>query len=138
MNDTQGAAQGRYTRIPYRAVDALPIVGTTAFAVFGVLASHANKENVCWPSVATIADRAGIKERAAQLAINALVQEGLIVVEKHPGRVNRYRIVFVDERGAPASTAVAHVDAPGGAPECAPGAHVDAPGGAPECAQGRT
>lgn len=55
-------------------------VPSTAKHVLLVLAAYADKEGLCWPSVATIATKSGLGERAIQTALRLLIGEGLIVV----------------------------------------------------------
>ncbi len=49
------------------------------------LADNANDQGVCWPSIATIARKAGIEERWTQRVIKKLVEAGYIRVTERPG-----------------------------------------------------
>jgi hypothetical protein len=44
------------------------------------LADNANDEGLCWPSVATLARKAGMDERTVQRAIGRLVAAGHVTV----------------------------------------------------------
>jgi GntR family transcriptional regulator len=54
-------------------------------SVLVVLGDYANDAGVCWPRIATIADKVGVSPRTVQRAIQHLVQRGLITVD------DRYR-----------------------------------------------
>ena len=66
-------------------------------SVLVVLGDHANDAGVCWPRIATIADKVGVSPRTVQRSIQHLAQCGLITVE-HRYRSdgshssNRYRL----------------------------------------------
>ena len=66
-------------------------------SVLVVLGDHANDAGVCWPRIATIAEKVGVSTRTVQRSIQHLVQRGLITVE-HRYRSdgshssNRYRL----------------------------------------------
>lgn len=71
-----------------------PLQGMNASqkAVLISLADNANDDGVCWPSVAYIAVRTCLSERAVQNAIKFLQQVGILVVEDRNGRSNVYTI----------------------------------------------
>jgi DNA-binding MarR family transcriptional regulator len=54
------------------------------------LADWANDEGLCWPSIARIAVKSSLKERAVQMAIRQLEDAGFIKREELTGRGNRY------------------------------------------------
>ena len=62
-----------------------PVTGPTK-AVLLVLAIHANQDEVCWPSVETIAREAGVSERSVQDGIRDLEKAGLVASEGMGGR----------------------------------------------------
>src|SRR4029077_17469314 len=64
----------------------------TAKLVLYALASRANPEDRCWPSIATLAADTGLKRRAVQLHVGRLVKRGAIVREVRPGRSNALRL----------------------------------------------
>ncbi|NHC62195.1 helix-turn-helix domain-containing protein [Paenalcaligenes suwonensis] len=71
-----------------------PLQGMNASqkAVLISLADNANDDGVCWPSVAYIAVRTCLSERAVQNAIKFLQQVGILVVADRNGRSNVYTI----------------------------------------------
>ena len=67
--------------------------------VLGNLASHANREGICWPSYKTIARGTGMSIRSATVAVRGLRDKGLIQVKhqkaKNGGDVhNLYRLTL--------------------------------------------
>lgn len=76
------------------AVYGLPEPTGAPRAVLLVLAEHANASTgECWPSETRIAARAGLHEGTVRRAVKALESAGLIVVQRTPGRVNRYLLL---------------------------------------------
>ena len=73
-------------------IDRLPEVDGTAVKVLLVLARHANPAGRCWPSLATICEKTGVKKRTAQYALRSLVPMGFITVEPRPGHATIYRL----------------------------------------------
>mgnify|MGYP001207948499 CR=1 FL=1 len=71
-----------------------PLQGMNASqkAVLISLADNANDDGVCWPSVAYIAVRTCLSERAVQNAIKFLQEVKILVVEDRNGRSNVYTI----------------------------------------------
>lgn len=61
-------------------------------AVLISLADQANDEGVCWPSIATIAARTCLSERAVQGAIKWLVDHKALLVKERTGRSTIYKI----------------------------------------------
>ncbi|MEL7937654.1 helix-turn-helix domain-containing protein [Pseudomonas delhiensis] len=61
-------------------------------AVLISLADNANDEGVCWPSVARIAERTCLSERAVQTAIKALAAAGALKIESRQGRSTMFTI----------------------------------------------
>ena len=80
----------------------------SAAAVYLVLATHASRNWLAWPSVETIMSLSGLERRAVQEALRALVERGLIAVEETGGGrradgtgiTTVYRL-FTDGKGAP-------------------------------------
>lgn len=50
--------------------------------VLTVLGDAANEQGVCWPRIATIAEKVGVSSRTVQRSIQLLVKRGLITVEQ--------------------------------------------------------
>ncbi len=71
-----------------------PLQGMNASqkAVLISLADNANDDGVCWPSVAYIAVRTCLSERAVQNAIKFLQEVKILAVEDRNGRSNVYTI----------------------------------------------
>lgn len=69
---------GPYAIIPEWVVRA---VGGSALRVYWELARMANSEGACWPSVATIAERAGMNDKTARSAIAELEKAQAVAVE---------------------------------------------------------
>ena len=69
--------------------------GSTKRFVLIALADNANDDGECWPSVATIARKTGICERAVRNAIRNLEVEGWLVTDISAGRkgANKYHII---------------------------------------------
>jgi hypothetical protein len=80
-------------------------VPSTAKHVLLVLATHADKDGLCWPSVATIGAKSGLGERAIQTALRLLIGKGLIVVTANEkgGRGCTPRYVLQCGKGASAA-----------------------------------
>ena len=96
-------------RVPTRLVEKLPTIGDTAVRIYLVLASHANRQTgVAFPGVETIAQEAGIGDRATQYGLKALERAGLVAVERSVGREhhNTYRLLGYTPQtnGAPPCT----------------------------------
>lgn len=75
-------------------------------SVLVVLGDHANDAGVCWPRIATIAEKVGVSKRTVQRSIQHLAQRGLITVEQRyrsdgSHSSNRYRLHL--ERGVSVS-----------------------------------
>ena len=118
----------------------------TVKLVLYALASRANSQDRCWPSIATLAADTGLQRRAVQLHLGRLVQRGALVREVRPGRSNALRLIL--------QALLASVVAPGSSTSpcskgdqfdgrartsCTPGAHVVHPPAHqvhPSCARG--
>ena len=95
-----------------------------ARAVLLVLAEHANAATgECWPSEARIARRAGVHPATVRRCMRTLEDDGLVVVQRSPGKVNRY-LLLIDP--APIAKAVnpEHQARGQGPKPRAPGAHT--------------
>lgn len=94
-----------------------PLQGMSATqkAVLISLSDNANDEGVCWPSVARIAIRTCLSERAVQNSIKWLTKAKLVSSQERLGRSTVYKIT-------PASYAPPHVVHP--APDAPPPPHL--------------
>ncbi|HHM6935638.1 TPA: helix-turn-helix domain-containing protein [Pseudomonas aeruginosa] len=71
-----------------------PLQGLTPAqkAVLISLADNANDEGVCWPSVAKIAERTCLSERAVQQAIKVLNECKALSIEARQGRSTMFTV----------------------------------------------
>lgn len=86
-----------WTRVDDIVIRRMPEIGATAYAVYSVVAMHADRDGRCWPSIGRIAAIAGVGRRTVQRAIERLVDAGLIEVERRRTaaggcRSNLYRV----------------------------------------------
>lgn len=65
-----------------------------------VLAWHANAEGVCWPSLARLAEEAGVCERAARMALRRLEMAGAVERQERPLQTPTYRVLLSPIAGA--------------------------------------
>jgi len=63
-------------------IDQLGSIGTMAFAVYGVLARHADQRRECYPSLKTISNALGASKRSVLRAIGTLEKVGLLKVQR--------------------------------------------------------
>ncbi len=104
--------EGNYFVLPNAVRRLVPIVGTTAAAVYMCLASRADRDGRCWPSIDTIAQDAGITRRPAQMALAKLVDVGLVEITKGAtpkgaSKANVYQLLIPRLEGAANSTGAA-------------------------------
>lgn len=66
------------------------------------LADMADDDGICWPAMATVADRARMSERNARRVVRRLEDAGWLVTDGQRGRhnTNRYRVTKPDEMSA--------------------------------------
>ena len=78
------------------------------------LADHADDEGVCFPSIARLCARTGMKERGAQTVLKRLAEKGHLRVEMNAGRkgTNRYIITLTPAPDAPRTRCTPAQDAP--------------------------
>lgn len=67
-----------YATVPRAVIARINEIGPVAFAVFGVLAGHADEAGTCWPSLETIARMIGRNTRTIRSALRTLEADGLI------------------------------------------------------------
>jgi hypothetical protein len=67
-----------WVRIDRATIAKLPEIGSTAMAVYLVLAAHADDDGRCWPSEATLARLVGCTDRTVRTSLKALEAAGLI------------------------------------------------------------
>ena len=82
-----------------------PGMTTAEKMVLLVLADHARTDGICWPSMATIAERASMTERGVRAIVRRLESTGAIRLEEGGGRgkSNRYRVLIEALNPAPPS-----------------------------------
>lgn len=83
--------------------ESLPPIGLEV-KTFLVLARFANSEGICWPSIATISDCAGITEKTVRKHLRLLIKQELIeVVDDNAGgrgKPTKYRVKRNDQESA--------------------------------------
>ena len=68
-------------------------ISGTEKSVLVSLADQADETGLCWPSVATTAERTCFSDRAVQKAIHSLAEKGYLTVQVSPGgKSNKYTI----------------------------------------------
>ena len=100
----------QFGRIPCRIVDCKGFAGMngSTATVYLILARHANRQWVAWPSQDRIAELAGIDVRTARSAVTELERRGLVKTTNRVGgrgRTTEYRIVTNPDEIAPLSQA---------------------------------
>jgi hypothetical protein len=65
-------------RLPNWALELIRQVGLLAFAVYCVLAKHADERGECWPSIGRIASDCDCSRRSAQRALKLLIDAGFV------------------------------------------------------------
>lgn len=78
-------------------IDRIPEIGHMATIVYLVLARHADKDGVCWPSLNTIGTEGKMSQRSVSNGIRALELAGLIAKENRTAKTggdqsNRYTL----------------------------------------------
>ncbi len=76
-NNGKPVSTGR-TWLENHVFDRIAEIGGKAFAVYGILARHANATGTSFPGMKLIAKKVGISERQAKREINKLVKADLI------------------------------------------------------------
>lgn len=67
--------------MPDSVTEQIASIGVIAYAVYGVLSSHADKDGRCWPSVSRMATMIGVSPRTVRRHIGTLRESGFIEVE---------------------------------------------------------
>lgn len=79
------ASDARIPQFCWVAKSAIPVIvnqtGPYGLALFMVLAMHANSSRDCWPSIATMAEAAGMSPRKVRLTLRELEAAGIISTE---------------------------------------------------------
>ena len=103
---------------------------TTKLILFA-LASRANKEDQCWPSIGKLCADTGLQRRTVQLHLARLVKQGVVVRETRSGRSNVLRLnlearseVTGPIAGVANATSAADHSLSKGCTTCTPPAHV--------------
>lgn len=83
------------------------------------LADHADDDGLCYPSVARLCQRTGMKERGVQTVVKRLAAKGLITIDPNAGRrgANLYTIRATPAPDAPPHGMPPAPDAPTPAPD---------------------
>lgn len=67
-------------------------LASTDKLVLLALADNANDAGVCWPSIATVARKCGLKERATRIAVRRLEQAGHVTSLDRSGTSRIYTV----------------------------------------------
>lgn len=90
--------------VPVRSRESFAVIPESVFAlndgnaiaVYAVLAKHADREGVCWPSMKRIEEMLGWTETRIRPAMKTLIDAGLVAVERRQLRgmdqANKYRL----------------------------------------------
>lgn len=82
----------RWFRVWSNAAKQANKVGTTAIAVYVVLASHTNADGQCYPSAARLGKMLGIHKGTVVRAIRRLEAAGWVVADKSKGGSSKYEL----------------------------------------------
>ena len=104
-------------------------LGPTERLIMLALADHADDEGRCYPSVARIAQRTGLSERAVQTNVRSLIAAGYInvTIGGGKGHSNLYFISANPAADAPQTPQQMHPAADAPRSRCAPNPAADAP-----------
>lgn len=80
-------------RLVADVLDHSPYLGTEKL-VHLILASHANEQGTCWPSVETIGRQAGIKPRRTQQILARMEEDGVVTRSSRPGHSSVFRVGY--------------------------------------------
>jgi hypothetical protein len=91
-----------------------PGLSQTQKGVLVALATFADGDGWCWPSIPTLASYAGVKDRAAQTAIADLLKLGLIERHPRPNESSKFRILWaaIARRGCSKDTGAGKTPVP--------------------------
>jgi len=82
----------QFACIPAVVLRKLPTLSGNAVKLAVILGSFMNREGACWPSVQTLLERAGWKDRrSCRRLIAELIGAGVVVVERRNGRTTVYK-----------------------------------------------
>ena len=125
-----GNTREPFAMVSLTALDVAAEIGTTAVAVLVALARYADRNRRCWPSVATIADKAGCKPRAARIALRNLEAAGVITTTrryKRRGECQSLEVEDGNERRGEQGTNVYRINDRAGTKRRSPAAEGAAP-----------
>lgn len=79
---------GRFVRVPVSLIDSMERgeVSRGALAIYAVIGSYADKNGFAWPSVDTIAERAGCSRRLVGYALEELQNAGHLTIKRRGKR----------------------------------------------------
>jgi len=81
--------------IVFKKVLCDPTISREAKAVYALLAAYTGNDDVCWPSMKTIAECLGCSEQSARNWLGELSERGWVEIEHSTGRhSNKYRLVI--------------------------------------------
>ena len=101
-----------------------------ALLVLLAMADFANDNGICWPAIATLAEKARLHNRQVQYILRNLEASKLIMLDRGtgPNGVNTYKVLVRGAENAPPDVkGRGAVHAPGGAAHCTGGVLPTAP-----------
>ena len=83
----------QFAIIPFRALKD-PRLHPSDKLVLLALGAHTDTNGRCWPSVATLAELSGLRDRSVQRSVVRLTAAGYVELERRAGRATIYRVVY--------------------------------------------
>jgi hypothetical protein len=83
----------------------------TARLLYVILGTYANAGGECWPGMKSLSDNMGASKRTIIRMLNTLEREGLLIVQKSSGQVNKYKLLTSDNRGTSVSRGTSDIRA---------------------------
>ena len=91
--------KGNFTQVDNEVISRIAEIGHTPFAVYVVLARHADEKGECFPSQTHVADVVGVSVRSVERAVGKLKNLGLVGVRQRRQKTAIYRILRTDTSG---------------------------------------
>ena len=93
-----------WRRLEY--VRTIPRISALKKAILYALVSRMGNKHDCFPSIARLCVDSGGKERAVQIAVKSLAEDGILSVrwKQGPGGTNLYAVVLPDDQSQPNTT----------------------------------
>lgn len=88
----------------FRYIRSLRGIPSSAKSLLFVLASHANREGICWPGRPLLAAETGLSIRTVATGLAWLAAHGLIIRRFRPGASNTYALTLDQFKAATQAT----------------------------------